>query len=75
LGTRRRPSIQRQVQAQHVHAWIAQDAEVGGVSVLLDERAHFFEVQAAGLGDAVGLKAGVLGADMGVEAAAEAGSP
>ena len=64
---------QRQVQAQHVHAGVAQDAQGGGVGVLLDEVAHLFECQAAGLGDAVGLKAGVLRADMGVETAAGAG--
>ena len=36
----------------------------------MDEFAHLFEAQAAGLGNAVGLDAGVLGADMRVEAAA-----
>jgi hypothetical protein len=42
---------------------------------LLDEVAHVVECQAAGLGDAIGLEAGVLRGDMGVEADAEAGFP
>jgi hypothetical protein len=42
---------------------------------LLNEFAHLFEIQAAGLGNAVGLDAGVLRGDMGVEADAEAGFP
>jgi hypothetical protein len=67
--------VERQLQAQHVHARLAEDAEVGGVGVLLYEFAHLFDAQAAGLGDAVGLEAGVLGTDMRVEAAAEAGFP
>jgi hypothetical protein len=67
--------VERQVEAQHVHPGIAQDAEVGGVGVLLYEFAHLFDAQAAGLGDAVGLEAGILRADMQVEAAAEAGFP
>ena len=49
--------VERQVQAQHVYAGVAQDAEAGGVGVLLDEFAHLFDAQAAGLGDAVGLEA------------------
>ncbi len=49
--------VERQVQAQHVHAGFAQDAQVGGVGVLLDEFAHLFDAQAAGLGNAVGLEA------------------
>ena len=67
--------VECQVQAQHVYAGVPQKAEVGGVSVLLDEFAHLFDAQAAGLGDAMGLEAGVLRGDMGVEADAEAGFP
>jgi hypothetical protein len=67
--------VKRQVQAQHVHAGVANNAEAGGVGVLLDEVARVVECQAAGLGDAIGLEAGVLRGDMGVEADAEAGFP
>ena len=67
--------VERQVEAQHVHAGIAQDAEGGGVGVLLDDFAHLLDAQAAGFGNAVGLKGGVLLAAMRVEPAAEAGFP
>jgi hypothetical protein len=67
--------VERQVQAQHVYAGVPQKAEVGGVGVLLYEFAHLFDAQAAGLGDAMVLEAGVLRGDMGVEADAEAGFP
>jgi hypothetical protein len=67
--------VECHVQAQHVYAGVPQKAEVGGVGVLLYEFAHLFDAQAAGLGDAMGLEAGVLRGDMGVEADAEAGFP
>ena len=42
---------------------------------MLDEVAHVVDCQAAGLGDAIGLEAGVLRDDMGGDADAEAGFP
>jgi len=50
---------------------VAQDAEIGVVGVLLDEFAHLVECQAAGLGDAFGLEAGVLQTDVGSRPLAE----
>ena len=59
--------IQRHLQAQHGHARIAQQTQVGEVGVLLDERAHLSEAQAAGFGDTAGLEGDVLRADVRVE--------
>jgi hypothetical protein len=67
--------VECQVQAQHVYAGVPQKAEVGGVGVLLYEFAHLFDAQAAGLGNTVGLEAGILRGDVEVDADAKPSFP
>ncbi len=45
-------AIQREVQRHHVHAWLAEQAEVTATRVLLNEFAQFFFGNSARLGDA-----------------------
>ena len=52
--------IQCQIETQHIDAGLAEEAEVGGVGVVLDQRAHLLEAQATGFGYASGLEFGVL---------------
>ena len=70
---RLRLSVERQVELEHVHAGLAEEAERATVRVLLDEPEHGGEIEAALACDANRLRARIRGRDVRVESGARSG--
>src|SRR5450631_1426971 len=63
-----RQLVERDVQVEHVHPRLTQEAQVPALDVGGDQRPYHGRAQVPGLGDPVHLQVGVLGRDVGVEA-------
>ena len=65
--------VQRQVELQHVHPGLTQEAQGAALGVLGDQPANVVDVQPARRGDPAGLQFGVLRRDVRVQAATAGG--
>src|SRR5450755_823172 len=63
-----RQLVERDVQVEHVHPRLTQEAQVPALDVGGDQRPYHGRAQVPGLGDPVHLQVGVLRGDVGVEA-------
>ena len=66
-------AVEREVELEHVDPRLAEEAERAAVCVLLDERQHLLEREAAGTRDARRLQARVRGGDVRIEPGARGG--
>src|SRR6516225_12492481 len=62
--------IEREVEVQNIHPWLAQKTEIATVRILPDQFAHFVDVQSAGPCHTRNLQFGILHADVRIETAA-----